>query len=92
MTATESAGSINSDMPFVVLANSSATSVAKAVFLVPTDSYMSYANEHLPTDAPLAQLLTGQVPVLDQEDIFLLQNRNYGGSQYDTHSDGSGVS
>ena len=46
----------------------------------------------MPTDAPLAQLLTGQVAVLDQEDIFLLQNRNYGGSQYDTHSDGSGVS
>jgi len=85
-------GEHNDYMPFVVRANSSATSVAKAVFLVPTASYMSYANEHLPTDAPLAQLLTGQIPVLDQEDIFLLQNRNYGGSQYDTHSDGSGVS
>ena len=79
-------------MPFVVRAKSSASSSARAVFLVPTASYMSYANEHMPTDAPLAQLLTGQVAVLDTEDIFLLQNRNYGGSQYDTHSDGSGVS
>jgi len=79
-------------MPFVVRAKSSRDSSARAVFLVPTASYMSYANEHMPTDAPLAQLLTGQVAVLDQEDVFLLQNRNYGGSQYDTHSDGSGVS
>ena len=79
-------------MPFVVRAKSSIDSSARAVFLVPTASYMSYANEHMPTDAPLAQLLTGQVAVLDQEDVFLLQNRNYGGSQYDTHSDGSGVS
>lgn len=79
-------------MPFVVRAKSSRDSSARAVFLVPTASYMSYANEHMPTDAPLAQLLTGQVAVLDQEDVFLLQNRSYGGSQYDTHSDGSGVS
>ena len=79
-------------IPFVVRAKSSLSSSAKAVFLLPTASYMSYANEHMPTDAPLAQLLTGQVAVLDREDVFLLQNRNYGGSQYDTHSDGSGVS
>ena len=64
---------------------------AKAVFLVPTASYMAYANEHMPTDAPLAQLLTGQVAVLYPHDVFLMENRNYGASCYDSHADGSGV-
>ncbi len=66
-------------------------SKAKAVFLVPTGSYMAYANEHLPTDAPLAQLLTGQIPVLYPQDCFLQEHREYGASCYDVHSDGSGV-
>ncbi len=77
-------------MPFVVKAKRG-TGKGKAVFLVPTGSYMAYANEHMPTDAPLAQLLTGQVSVLSPHDVFLLENRNYGGSCYDTHSDGSGI-
>jgi N,N-dimethylformamidase len=79
-------------IPFVVRAKSSVSSSARAVFLVPTASYMSYANHRCGTDAPIAQLLAGRLAVLDTEDIFLLQNRNYGGSQYDTHSDDSGVS
>ncbi len=79
-------------MPFVVKAKrGSAKGKNKACFLVPTGSYMAYANEHMPTDAPLAQLLTGQVSVLYPQDVFLLENRNYGASCYDTHSDGSGV-
>ena len=77
-------------MPFVVRAGKAKVG-ARAVFLVPTASYMAYANEHMPTDAPLAQLLTGQVAVLYPHDVFLLENRNYGSSCYDTHSDGSGV-
>lgn len=79
-------------MPFVVKAKrGSAKGKNRACFLVPTGSYMAYANEHMPTDAPLAQLLTGQVSVLYPQDVFLLENRNYGASCYDTHSDGSGV-
>ncbi len=77
-------------MPFVVKAKRG-TGKGKAVFLVPTGSYMAYANEHMPTDAPLAQLLTGQVSVLYPQDVFLLENRNFGASCYDTHSDGSGI-
>jgi N,N-dimethylformamidase len=66
-------------------------SKAKAVFLVPTGSYMAYANEHMPTNAPLAELLTGQLSVMYPHDVFLSEHREYGGSCYDTHSDGSGV-
>ena len=77
-------------MPFVVKARKG-SGKGKAVFLIATGSYMAYANEHLPTDAPLAQLLAGRIPVLYPHDVFLQENRNYGSSCYDTHSDGSGV-
>jgi len=77
-------------MPFVIRAPRGKPG-SKAVFLVPTASYMAYANEHMPTDAPLAELLTGQVAVLYPNDVFLAENRNFGGSCYDVHSDGSGI-
>ncbi|GAB5470131.1 MAG: large subunit of N,N-dimethylformamidase [Rhodospirillales bacterium] len=77
-------------LPFVVCPAKGGKK-AKAVFIVPTASYMAYANEHMPTDAPLAELLTGQVAVLYPNDVFLLENRNYGASCYDVHADGSGV-
>ncbi|MFO1060314.1 MAG: LamG domain-containing protein [Dongiaceae bacterium] len=64
---------------------------AKACFLLPTASYMAYANEHMPTNATLAELLTGQLAVLYPHDVFLNEHREYGASNYDTHSDGSGV-
>ena len=64
---------------------------AKICFLMPTASYMAYANEHMPTNASLAELLTGQLAVLYPHDVFLNEHREYGASNYDTHSDGSGV-
>ena len=64
---------------------------AKVLFLLPTASYMAYANEHMPTNASLAELLTGQLAVLYPHDVFLNEHREYGASNYDTHSDGSGV-
>ena len=63
----------------------------RIAYLVPTASYMAYANEHMPTDAPLAQLLTDQVAVLRKNDVFLSEHREYGNSCYDVHSDGAGV-
>lgn len=63
----------------------------RIAYLVPTASYMAYANEHMPTDAPLAQLLTDQVAILRKNDLFLSERREYGNSCYDVHSDGAGV-
>lgn len=77
-------------MPFVVRPPRG-TATADVVFVIPTGSYMAYANEHLMTDAPLAEHLTDQVAVMQQTDVFLHEHREYGGSCYDTHSDGSGV-
>jgi N,N-dimethylformamidase len=64
---------------------------APVVFVAPTASYLAYANEHMVIDAPLVQLVTDQVPVLQPADLFLAEHREYGGSTYDTHSDGSGI-
>ncbi len=61
------------------------------VFVLPTASYMAYANEHMMTDASLAEHLTDQVVVMQPTDVYLHEHREYGASCYDTHSDGSGV-
>jgi N,N-dimethylformamidase len=64
---------------------------AKIAFLVPTASYMAYANDHTGTDAAGAEMATGRLTVLHPEDVFLVEHREYGNSCYDVHSDGSGV-
>ena len=77
-------------IPFVVRPEKG-KSTAKVLFVVPTASYLAYANEHMATDAPLAEHLTGQIAVFQPADVFLNEHREYAGSCYDTHSDGSGV-
>jgi N,N-dimethylformamidase beta subunit-like protein/concanavalin A-like lectin/glucanase superfamily protein len=77
-------------MPFVIRP-ARGTKTADLVFVVPTASYMAYANEHMMTDAPLAEHLTDQVVVMQPTDVYLHEHREYGASCYDSHSDGSGV-
>lgn len=64
----------------------------KIAFLAPTASYMAYANDNVSLEAPLAQLMVGRVPVLDEGNITLSKHRELGLSTYDHHTDGSGVS
>lgn len=64
---------------------------AKIGFMVPTLTYMAYANEHLATNAAGAELLYYRTPIIQEQNIFLSQHREYGCSNYDTHTDGSGV-
>jgi N,N-dimethylformamidase len=77
-------------IPFVIRPKRG-TASADLVFVVPTASYMAYANEHMMTDAPLAEHLTDQVVVMQPTDVYLHEHREYGASCYDSHSDGSGV-
>jgi N,N-dimethylformamidase len=63
----------------------------KICFLVPTASYMAYANDHVTLWTPIAQLFIARVPVLQQQNIVLSAHREFGLSTYDIHSDGSGV-
>ena len=83
------AGDSEEYVPFVVLP--APGRAARIAFLLPTVEYMAYANEHMAFDGPLAELLTGQLPTLTPNQLFLNEHREYGASLYDSHSDGSGV-
>ncbi len=78
-------------VPFAVLPPRG-KATAKICFLLPTGSYMAYANEHMGTDAPIAQLLGGRLVEHERQDLYRNVHREYGASCYDTHTDGSGVS
>ena len=65
---------------------------AKIAVMIPTISYMAYANEHLANNAGGAELLVYRVPIMQDQNMFLSEHREYGGSVYDTHTDGSGIS
>ena len=70
------------------------TTTAAIAFLAPTATYLAYANERLLTSSGDADFsgLTNIPIVLDPLDEFLGEHREYGGSIYDVHTDGSGVS
>ena len=73
---------------FVVPRQGRATS--RLAFLVPTASYMAYANEHLLMSGESAHAL-GRLAVFDERDVFTNEHREVGLSLYDYHADGSGV-
>jgi N,N-dimethylformamidase len=64
---------------------------APICFLVPTASYLAYANERLSFDAQIVKPITGQTPIVSAVDIEMYQSREFGLSTYDTHADGAGV-
>jgi N,N-dimethylformamidase len=63
----------------------------RIAILLPTASYMAYANDHFGTDGLHNELLNNILTVLSPHDLFLNEHREYGGSLYDVHADGSGV-
>lgn len=63
----------------------------KAAFLVPTASYMAYANDHNHLDGERAEMLMGRLLIYQTGDLYLQEHRELGYSLYDTHVDGSGV-
>ena len=64
---------------------------AKLCFLVPTASYLAYANEALSFDAQIIQPMTGQPPVVTDLDVETYEHREYGLSTYDHYEDDAGV-
>ncbi|QEX24134.1 large subunit of N,N-dimethylformamidase [Hypericibacter adhaerens] len=78
-------------IPFFVRA-AVAPDKPRALFLLPTCSYMAYINERQSFDGYLGEQGSGHAAGLGAEDLFLNQHREYGYSFYDTHEDGSGVS
>jgi len=64
---------------------------AKIAMLMPTASYLAYANEHFVLDAPGVQAVTGHTLILHDIDYLLGQHPEWGLSSYDHHADGAGV-
>ena len=64
---------------------------AAIAMLMPTCSYLAYANERIGLDTGMAQVLSSQVTVIHEWDLALRQRREYGLSCYDSHRDGAGV-
>jgi N,N-dimethylformamidase len=64
---------------------------AKIALIMSTNSYMAYANDNLSVNSVIAQLLTGQVPLLQPGDLLLNKERGYGLGTYTSYRDGWGV-
>jgi N,N-dimethylformamidase len=83
-------GEVEEHFPFFVLPPRG-EATARALFLVPTASYLAYANEHLVPDVPVSQAIFGHTSVLAERDLYLYRHTELGLSTYDLHADGSGV-
>jgi N,N-dimethylformamidase len=55
----------------------------KAAFLVPTASYMAYANDHNHLDGEKSEMLMGRLLVYQMGDLYLQEHRELGYSLYD---------
>lgn len=64
---------------------------AAIAMLMPTCSYLAYANDRLGLDFPTSQLVSAHVPVFHDWDIELAKHPEYASSTYDNYSDGGGV-
>jgi N,N-dimethylformamidase len=64
---------------------------AKIALIIPTFSYMAYANDNLCVNSVIAELLTGRVPLLQPGDLLLNKERGYGLGTYASYRDGWGV-
>ena len=77
-------------IPFIVRPAAGETP-ARLAFLVPTASYLAYANEHMALDSAFAERVHDHVPVFGPNDMLVEAHREFGNSLYDRHSDGSPV-
>jgi N,N-dimethylformamidase len=64
---------------------------AKIAMLMPTASYLAYANERFVIETPAVELITGHPLVLYDWDYALAAHPEWGKSSYDHHGDGAGV-
>jgi len=67
------------------------TPKAPIALLMPTATYLAYANDHLSFEAEMAQPIVGQTPILTDIDIEIHQSPEFGRSTYDHHHDGAGI-
>ena len=78
---------VEEHIPFFVAPKKPKTKIA---VLLPTFTYLAYANEHLVFKAPIVQAITAHTPILMPSDLEMHKLDEFGLSTYDHHSDGSG--
>ncbi len=79
-------------LPFFVTPQRRRSPRNTVVFLAPTCSYMAYANHAEHITAREAERTIGRLLEFGHADLFLYAHPELGGSLYDSHADGSGVS
>ncbi len=82
------AGGVEDHLPFFLRPKEPSSAIA---MLMPTNSYLAYANDRLGLDFPTSQVVSAHVPVFHKWDIELSKHPEYASSTYDSHSDGGGV-
>jgi N,N-dimethylformamidase len=60
-------------------------------FLMPTASYLAYANHRIGLDMPGTEVGMGRLVEVDRHHAFLQEHPEFGYSFYEVHDDGSGV-
>ena len=64
---------------------------ADVLFLVPTATYMAYANNRGRVTSIVTDRLIGKLTVVDETDLLMLERPEVGLATYDCHADGSSV-
>jgi len=83
------AGALEDHVPVLIRP---ATPQARIAMLMPTASYLAYANEHFVLGAaPGVEAVTGHTMNLYDWDFLLAAHPEWGKSTYDQHGDGAGV-
>jgi N,N-dimethylformamidase len=75
-------------IPFFVRATVQKAPIA---VLMPTATYLAYANEQIAFSSPLVQPVFGRTPIVSAADQIRLEMPELGLSTYDCHLDGEGV-
>lgn len=76
---------------FAVRPKRGVRSSARTCFLMPTASYLAYANHRLGMDVPGTEIGMGHLVEMDRHHLFLQEHPELGFSFYEVHADGSGV-
>jgi N,N-dimethylformamidase len=75
----------------LIVAPPAGTATSDALLVLPTNSYLAYANDHVGVDSPRTQVWDQAVQVMDAWWLYRNSHRELGLSLYESHSDGHGV-
>jgi N,N-dimethylformamidase len=81
-------GDVEDHIPFWIRPTKA---TAPILYLMPTNSYLAYANEMIVHHVPVGQAILAHAAVLTEKEADYYQDPKYGRSTYDHWADGAGV-